>query len=871
MIRNRTLRQSFIASHILVGLIPLAFIAVFFLLFIIRSAREDFMVKIDLLSKSTRGQIQLFLEQPLTSLNTISNILPDSARHSETVTRLLNTYMQESPYFESIYILNNSGKVINVGLPLDREQYRMDLTGITLGHKKEFKTVLKTGHPEWSDTFLSLSSGKISLTLWVPAGGDIMAADINLSTLAQHINHLRTDRVVTMVIDKNGTVMVHPDMNIVGKHIMVNDIDIVSSALAGKEGIGSFQFLGRSFIGATHIIQPAGWIALIAAPAAQFTEYLSIPLLIIGGGICSCVVLSLLLAIFKAKRLARPLIDITAKSGIIARGEYSLSLPESSYTELQQLSDSIRHMARAIRKREHELREKEITYRELVENTSNLVLRLDRDLAIVYANHTIERFTGVSAPDMIGMKLIDIIAADDQPLFTNALTTWTKDHISSGTVECRLPTPENGPDRHLLLTMNLHYNSSGKLEDLSVIGHDITARYQIEKQNKKMEEQQQMSQKMELLGLMAGGVAHDLNNILAGIINYPELLLTKLQPHDPLRPPIEAIKKSGERAAAVVADLLTVARDSASVHTLTDLNTLIAGYLSTPEFKKLQDLYPHVGFSFHPCTDIWACNCSPIHIEKTLMNLITNAFEAVKTDGIVEISTANVNPADLPPEKKADLKSLPCVAFTVKDSGEGIPPADLKRIFEPFFSKKGLGRSGTGLGLTVSWNTVQEHGGTITVHNDRNGTLFAVYLPADLESPKPAAKSVREKQHQGNGEHILVVDDEEDLREIGVEMLELLGYKGSAVGSGEEAIEFLHHTPVDLILLDMQMDPGMNGKETYKEIKKLYPRQKALIATGFSTSDDVEATLLEGAGSFIKKPFGLQDLAKAVDQVLNQD
>jgi PAS domain S-box-containing protein len=854
-----------------VSLIPLAFIAVFFLLFILKSAREDFMVKIDLLSKSTSGQIQLFLDQPLTSLNTISKILPGSARHSEPVTRLLNMYIQESLYFESIYILDHSGKVINVGLPPDREHYRMDLTGITLGHKKEFKAVVATGQPEWSDTFLSLSSGKISLTLWVPAGSGVVAADINLSTLARLINQLRTDKVITMVIDKNGTVMVHPDMNIVGKQIMVNDIGIVSSALAGKKSLGSFKFSGRSFIGATHIIEPAGWIALISAPATQFTEYLYVPLLIIGGGIFGCVVFSLLLAIFKAKRLARPLINITEKSGRIARGEYSLSLPESSYTELQQLSDSISHMALAIRKREQELREKEITYRELVENTSNLVLRLDRDLAIVYANHTIERFTGRSAPSALGMNFKNILADEDRPLFIKSLASWTKEHISSGTVECRIPAPDSDSDCHLLLTANLHFDASGRLGDISVIGHVITARYQVEKQKKEMEEKRQVSQKMELLGLMAGGVAHDLNNILAGIINYPELLLTKLQPHDPLRRPIEAIKKSGERAAAVVADLLTVARDSASVYKITDLNTLITGYLSTPEFKKLQDLHPNVSFSFHPCADIWACNCSPIHIEKTMMNLITNAFEAVKTDGTVEITTANVDPAGRPPETEADLKSVPCVVFTVKDSGECIPPSDLKRIFEPFFSKKGLGRSGTGLGLTVSWNTIREHGGTITVHNDRNGSLFTVYLPADQDSPKPTVTSVRGKEQQGNGEHILVVDDEEDLREIGVEMLELLGYKSSAVSSGEKALEFLHHTPVDLILLDMQMDPGMNGKETYKEIKKLYPHQKALITTGFSTSDDVEATLLEGAGSFIKKPFGLQDLAKAVDQVLNQD
>lgn len=870
MKKTHTLRKSLITSHILVSLIPLCFIALFILLFIVRNAKEDFMVRIDMLSKGIRGQIELFMDQPLTSLNTIASMLYDLKTASEdNISRILNSHIRESLIFESIYLLNPAGEVINAGLPEEREQYRPDLIGIHLGHKKEFQAVRVTGRSQWSDTFLSLVSGKISLTLYVPTGKNVLAADINLTTLAQFIYRLSSDTVVTMVIDSNGAIIFHPNPDLVGKSIMLNDIELVTAALAGKEEVGHFTLQGKSFLGSTSIIEHTGWVSLIAEPAEKFSSFLIVPLLIFGSGICAAVGLSLVLAVLRAQKLSRPLTEITAKSSIIAQGDYTNPVPPNSFSELQQLADSINQMAAAIQKREAELRDKELNYRELVENTSNLVLRLDRNFIISYANHTIHRLTGIPIANAIGKPFQMCIAADDWQFLEKSIRSWVDDRVESNDVECRI-RHKNGKSSHLLLSFNLHYNDEGSLTDLNIIGHDITVRYEIEQQQKELEMKRQQSHKMELLGLMAGGVAHDLNNILAGIINYPELLLLDLDKDNPLRGPLMAIQKSGERAAAVVADLLTIARGSAAVHETTDLNHLANNYFTTPEFQKLRDLHPDIGLTFTPCPDLWSCNCSPIHIEKTIMNLVMNAFEAIKTHGRVEVTTANITPEELA-DTAADQPPGQYVAMTVRDTGKGISQADQKRIFEPFFSKKGLGRSGTGLGLTVAWNSVREHGGAIIVKSNSSGTQFTVLLPALSEAPV-SQKQPEEAAHlRGNGEHILVVDDEESLREIACNMLKLLDYKTSSVKSGEEALTFLRATPVDLVLLDMQMDPGMNGRETYSRIKKDNPLQKALIATGYSTSKDVEDTLREGAGAFIKKPYNLLSLGHAVHKVLQHD
>jgi PAS domain S-box-containing protein len=865
----RTLRQSLLAANALVSLLPLGCIALIILLLIIRGVREDFRVKIGMLSQGIRGQIQLFLNQPLTSLNTIGTIIAETAPAPKLVSTILNTHSHDSLYFESIYLLDESGKVINAGLPASREHYRADLIGIDFGHRREFKTVRELDQPVWSDTFLSLSSGKISLTLYVPTGANVLAADINLNALAQHISRLGTKDVNTMVIDRNGAIIFHSDHHLIGQSIMVNDLEIVAAALAGREMTGIFTFQGAAYLGSTSIIEPAGWVTLISEPADRLQSQLLVPLLIFTGGLLGAAALSLFLALYQARRLSRPLQEITTHSSVIAKGDYSHPLPTSDLAELEQLSVSINHMVAAIQKRELQLRDNELKYRELVEHTSNLVLRLERDFTISYANHTVERLTGIPAAEAIGQPLAAFMVDEDWVQLESMIAGWVDRRLPNETMQCRINHSE-GRVSHLLLTINLHYTVDGHLNDLNVIGHDITIRQQVEQQQKELERQRQLSQKMELLGLMAGGVAHDLNNILAGIINYPELMLLRMEPDNPLRAQLQSIKKSGERAAAVVADLLTIARDSAAVYDVVNLNQVISGYIASPEFKKLCELHPLVGCKFTPAPALWHCACSQIHIEKAVMNLVINAFEAIKSEGTVTITTANIGE-----EESAALSgTVPpadYVAVKVQDSGTGISAEDKSRIFEPFFSKKGLGRSGTGLGLTVAWNSVREHGGTILVDSSDQGTVFTILLPATDATPTENVLPGEMAHFKGNGEHILVVDDEEALRDIAVNMLNLLGYRTSSAGSGEEALDFLMERQVDLILLDMQMAPGMSGKETYIRIKEQLPGQKALIASGYSTSQDVQQILRQGAGAFIKKPYSMVELGRAVHDILQAE
>ena len=389
---------------------------------------------------------------------------------------------------------------------------------------------------------------------------------------------------------------------------------------------------------------------------------------------------------------------------------------------------------------------------------------------------------------------------------------------------------------------------------------------QLQAKQLELERQLHQAQKMEAIGLMAGGVAHDLNNILSGLVSLPELLLMDIPQDSSMRSTVEVIHESGKRAAAVVADLVTVARGAASVREVADLNTLVSQYLLSPEGKKLKSLYPGVEIVTNYATNGANINCSPVHVKKSLMNLLTNAAEAIGKNGVITIATRHLLVGEADGEN-GDLAPGKYVQLTVSDNGPGIAPEYMHRIFEPFFTKKVMGRSGTGLGLAVVWNTMQDHQGLVTVKSSEIGTTFTLSFPATTEIVAEKEKPASLSDLQGAGT-ILVVDDEQLQRNLAEQMLSTLGYTVHAVSSGEQAVEFLQTDKVDLVFLDMVMEPGMNGCQTYEKIIALHPGQKAIIVSGFSEYELTKKAQDLGAGGYVRKPYSMEKIARAVKKEL---
>ncbi|MFY9399693.1 MAG: response regulator [Desulfomonilia bacterium] len=516
------------------------------------------------------------------------------------------------------------------------------------------------------------------------------------------------------------------------------------------------------------------------------------------------------------------------------------------------------------------LQASEEKYRDLVESANSIIMRLDLQGGITFVNTFAKKFYGYEEHEMIGRNIlgfllpsVDSKGNDLSPVVFDLLSNARDYHHVEG-----LSVLKNGKTAWVSWSNRAICDKDGNPTEILCVGNDITERKKAEEEKQRLERQLQRSQKMEAIGLLAGGVAHDLNNILSGVVSYPEILLMELPQESPMRKSLEVIKRSGEKAAAIVQDLLTLARRGVNISNVVNLNSVVRDFFKSPECSRILKYHSKVECELKLDPDLMNILGSEVHLSKTLMNLISNAAEAMEEGGRLKVSTENryvdslIQGYDL-------IEEGEYAVLTVEDTGIGIPPEDLKRIFEPFYSKKVMGRSGTGLGMAVIWSTVKDHQGFIDVKSKvGKGTCFELYFPItrrDAEDHKVYSLDALK-----GTEKILVVDDMADQREIAARLLEKLGYTVDLASDGKEAVEYIRNSRADLVLLDMIMEPGIGGLETYREILKINPKQKAIIVSGFSESDRVKSALKLGAGSYVKKPYHMRDIARAVRSELDR-
>ena len=348
------------------------------------------------------------------------------------------------------------------------------------------------------------------------------------------------------------------------------------------------------------------------------------------------------------------------------------------------------------------------------------------------------------------------------------------------------------------------------------------------------------------------------------------MLLEDMEPGSPLRSHVVSIMQATERASAIVQDMLTMARRGVAVNQVVNLNTIISNVLDSPEIIKLLAVHPLVEIKTQREDQLLNISGSPIHLGKMILNLLTNAAEAIPQRGQILIESQNVY-LDRPVKGYDIFAEGDYVVLSVSDTGEGISAENLQHIFEPFYTKKVMGRSGTGLGLSVVWGTVKDHSGYIDVTSEPGkGTTFSLYFPVCREEVTGVADIVDRAFYMGQGEKILVIDDVPEQRLLATRILNKLNYLTASVGSGEEAVEFVKKSKVNLVLLDMIMDPGIDGLETYRQILKICPGQRAVIVSGFAETNRVAEAQRLGAGTYVKKPYIMETLGLAVRRELDK-
>ena len=514
------------------------------------------------------------------------------------------------------------------------------------------------------------------------------------------------------------------------------------------------------------------------------------------------------------------------------------------------------------------LRTSEEKYRLLAENVNDVIWTMDMDLNYTYISPAIEKIQGWNMEEVASLTINDVLTPKSLEIAVKRIAAHMTEGAKKGdySISDRFELEMYCKDGSTIWTEIVASSILGwDGQPVGILGvtRDITER-------KKLETQLQRAQKMEAIGTLAGGVAHDLNNVLSAQVSYPDLILMDLPEGSPLKNPILTIKKSGEKAAAIVQDLLTLARRGVVATEVVNFNTIIDDYIKSPECENLMAFHTDVKIKTDLEPYLLNIMGSSVHLSTTVMNLVSNAAEAMFGGGNISISTRSKY-IDKPVRGYEDVEEGDYVVVTVSDTGTGISSGDLEKIFEPFYTKKVMGRSGTGLGMAVVWGTVKDHKGYIDVQSiEGKGTTFTVYFPATRKEIGIKEETLLMEAYIGKGESILVVDDIAEQREIAFRILNKLNYSVTSVSSGEEAVDYLKNNSTDLLVLDMIMDPGIDGLETYKKILELHPEQKAIIASGFSETDMVKEAQRLGAGKYIKKPYTLEKIGLTVKEELEK-
>lgn len=394
-----------------------------------------------------------------------------------------------------------------------------------------------------------------------------------------------------------------------------------------------------------------------------------------------------------------------------------------------------------------------------------------------------------------------------------------------------------------------------------------------ERERSLIKEQLHKAQRLEAMGQLAAGVAHDLNNILSGVVTIPQLMLLDLDRNDPTRASLLKIQEAGERAAGIVQDMLTLARSGMNLSEPLKLSEIVRKYLASSEHDELRKRHPDINFITSLDDQGRLIRGSTVQLFSILMNLINNSAEAIHGPGqiVIKLFATYVDQTFGYYDSVIEGDYL---CLSVKDDGEGMSEESLSHIFEPFYSNKKLGRSGTGLGMAIVWNAIKDHNGYVDIKSQQGkGTTVSLYFPITGKETEQNTSTTINKTYNltGNLQHILVVDDIQSQRDLACSTLERLNYTTGSVESGQKVLPYLATHRTDLVLLDMVMEPGFDGLETCSRIFSKYPDMPVILTSGYAESEKVRASLKLGAKKYLKKPYSVDSLGRAIKTILKAE
>jgi two-component system cell cycle sensor histidine kinase/response regulator CckA len=509
---------------------------------------------------------------------------------------------------------------------------------------------------------------------------------------------------------------------------------------------------------------------------------------------------------------------------------------------------------------EEDLRKSEEKYRMILETIKEGYYETDLKGNFTFFNPATCEILGWTPEKLLGLNYRRLVQKDCVDGVFRAFNQVYKNGCAAQNIEWQL-IRSDGTIAHIETSVTRLAGSNGKPVGFRGIIRDVSERKESEEERRRLQNQLQLAQKMEAIGTLAGGIAHDFNNLLMAVQGNVSLMLCDTDHTSPIYKRLTNIEKQVTSGAKLTSQLLGYARKGKYELKPFDLNKLVRETAETFGRTKKE-----IKIGLNLASDLLAVEADPNQVEQVLLNIFINAWQAMPEGGELQICSANVTE-----EAMLNRRFRPrpghYAMLSIFDTGMGMDQETMARIFEPFFTTKGMGR-GTGLGLASAYGIMKSHGGYIDVDSKKGeGSTFLLYFPATAKSVQEAMSIVQDVRN-GNGS-VLLVDDEEEVLQVGSEMLKRLRYDPFSAKEGTEAVEMYRNNlgKIDLVILDMIM-PGMSGSQTFDKIKEIHPEAKVLLSSGYSIEGQAREIINRGCCGFIQKPFTMNDLSAKLQGLL---
>ena len=863
----------------ILGLLSLNFVAYKYINIVIeRELSNSMLISVGKSAESINRWLETIMLEPETIASTPAAKLINEDFNKldlQNINRHKNLHKKHPDIFQDIYAANSAGEYHTV---LQNGNNYSLFTG-NIANRPYFKSIMAGGHTQITPPLISRTTSIPTIFMVAPIFDEynkpqgLIGAGISLKYIQQIAQGLKAGKTgYGFIVAQDGTYIYHPNADFIMKKKITKQEassgrNLGDRMASGESGVYSYTEHNQKMIAFYQPIPISGWsVATVLpenelfAPAIKMIKLLTV--ITIG-----FIVLTILTILMAMQRLTKPLQTLAERTQEIASGNIKgIALEIPSNDEIGSLAQSFNIMSKNLEKTLSGLQKSEDNYRGIFENSIEGILQITLNGLILNANPAMAQMLGYDSAKELIAAYPNIKKLYVNPNLRQNIISLLVERGAFHNQEVQLHCRDK-KKIWVSVSATLIRDLGGNPLRIEALVTNISNRKQMEQEREELFGQLAQAQKLEAVGQLAGGVAHDFNNMLSVILGQTELALLRIQPSDPFHNTFTSIQKAAEHSANLTRQLLGFARKQDVAPKVIDLNQTVAA-----TFKLLKRLITeNIKLILTPAENACPVFIDPDQVSQILTNLCVNARDAITGIGEINIATQNVTFSDEDCRNYPEVSPGDFVCLSVSDNGSGMDSNTKKHIFDPFFTTK-KNAKGTGLGLATIYGIAKQNNAFINLYSEVDqGTIFKIYIPRCQDLTPATDPPKRQETILLNQETILLVEDEPRLLEVSQKILEELGCVIHAAGSPAEAIAIASDQaiPIDLLLTDVVM-PEMDGQALASHIQRIRPDIKCLFMSGYTADIIATKGILATGINFIQKPFSTDSLAEKISEVMNQ-